>query len=319
MVHGLNSLDPSTPARRTRSGRWFRRGIAGLMASLLVPLALSVGAEPGSKPPPSSAKQKNPDFSVETKREQIRISPTKKLRVINHLGDVRARRGKGSDLNIISIVQRFKKDQTDAKTLINTEADQVEITTSYPSAVPDEGGERQGRIDLSLLVPYGAELTVETLDGLIEIKGVHRPIQARSESGRVRVSTGRRVKAHTDTGKLGITLGSPTQRESAELSTVTGAIQVDFAGYPMPSLRVQTKGQINAKDIPGTVALLEGSQDVSILESGEKPYNLRVQSETGNIFMRALDRPRNRGAQKPAAPKKEAAPEAPEPKPPAPS
>lgn len=298
------------------STRTFRAGITArvwrtgsLLALLMFPLALSVSADNGTTGAQSSSQAENPDFSIETRREQIRLSPTKKLRVVNHLGDVRARRAKGSELNIISIVQRFKKDQTDAKTLIHTEDDQVEITTSYPSAIQAEGQERQGRIDLSLLVPHGADFTVETKDGLIEIKGVHRRIEAQSESGRVRVSTGRRLKAHSDSGRLGITLGSPTPSESADLSTLTGVIQVDFADYPMPSIRVQTKGQINAKDIPGTVTVMEGSNDVYVLESGKKPYNLRVQSEEGSIFMRALDRPGKRQAPKAVQPQKKAEPE----------
>jgi hypothetical protein len=303
MAQRISKLDlsPAAPGAVARSRTL---GIRGLCALVLLPLALVAQAQepgPGQEASAVSNKKKDPEFSIQTRRQQVSLPSTKSLRIINHLGDVRARRAKASDLNVISIVQRFKKDQTDGKTLVNTDGDEVVITTSYPSATQaGSGSKRQGRIDLSLLIPHGADLIVETKDGMIEIKGVHRRIEAKSETGRIRVSTGRRLKAHTDYGTMGITLGSPTQRESAEVSTLTGAIKVDFAGEPMPNLRAQTGGKIVAMYIDSEPTLMEGSQDISVLESGEKPYNLRIESQKGNIFMRALERPRKRGQEKPA-------------------
>ena len=301
MAHPISDLDPSSAARRAGT-RSRAPGIRGLCAILLLPLALAAQAEePSSQGPAASKNKKDPEFTIQTQRQQVRLPSTKTLRVINHLGDVRARRAKASDLNVISIVQRFKKDQTDAKTLVNTEGDEVVITTSYPSATQSgNGAKRQGRIDLSLLIPHGTNLIVETKDGMIEIKGVHRRIEAKSGTGRIRVSTGRRLKAHTDYGTLGITLGSPTPRESAQVSTLTGAIKVDFAGDPMPSLRAQTRGKIVGTYIDSEPALMEGSTDTYVLESGKAPYNLKIESQKGNIFMRALERPRKRGQEKPA-------------------
>lgn len=301
MAQRISTLEPS-PAARGVGARSRTLGMRGLCALVLLPLALVVQAqEPDQEASAGSNKKKDPEFTIQTRRQQVSLPPTKSLRVINHLGDVRARRAKASDLNVISIVQRFKKDQTDAKTLVSTEGDEVVITTSYPSATQaGNGSKRQGRIDLSLLIPHGADLIVETKDGMIEIKGVHRRIEAKSETGRIRVSTGRRLKAHTDYGTMGITLGSPTQRESAEVSTRNGAIKVDFAGDPMPNLRAQTGGKIVGMYIDAEPTLMEGSTDISVLESGDKPYNLRIESEKGNIFMRALERPRKRGQEKPA-------------------
>ena len=301
MTQRISDLDPS-PATRRAGHRSRTLGMRVLCALVLMPFALAVQAgETDPETPAVANKKKDPEFTIQTQRQNVRLPATKSLRVINHLGDVRARRAKASDLNVISIVQRFKKDQTDGKTLINTEGDEVVITTSYPSATQaGNGPKRQGRIDLSLLIPHGTNLIVETQDGMIELKGVHRQIEAKSETGRIRVSTGRRLKAHTDYGTMGITLGSPTPRESAEISTLTGAIKVDFAGDPMPSLRAQTGGKIVGLHIDSEPALLAGSTDISVLENGEKPYNLRIESQKGNIFMRALERPRKRGQKKPA-------------------
>ena len=317
MAHRISDRDPSPSAHHARILS-HRSGIRVLLGGLLLlSLAVTAHAAETNADAPGATTKKDPEFTIHTQRQNVRLPPNKTLRIINHLGDVRARRAKASDLNIISIVQRFKKDQTDAKTQVDTEGKEVVITTSYPSATQaGNGSKRQGRIDLSLLIPHGSNLIVETLDGMIEIKGVHRRIEAKSETGRIRVSTGRRLKAHTDHGTQGITLGSPTSRESAEISTLTGAIQVDFAGDPMPSLRAQTRGQIVGKYIDSEPALMEGSTDTYVLEAGKKPFNLRIESQDGNILMRALERPRKRGETKPVkSGEKPAGKEAPTPTP----
>lgn len=281
--------------RTARAQKATRRKAAALFTVLIAALILNLGADDPSKDaqPPGEAKAANEakeeNFSIETRRQNIPLPRTKSLRIINHLGDVRARNAKGSELNVISIIQRFKKSQNDAKTLINAKGKEVEITTAYPSAVKGATEEGlQGRIDLSLLIPYGTNLTIETKDGVIEVKSVQRRIDARSESGRIRISTGRRLSAHSDSGKLGITLGSPTKVENARVSSVTGDIHVDFSNSPMPSLLAQTKGGITEKGIDKEPALKEGSSEIHVLQKGTQPANLQVKSQEGNIFLRAL-------------------------------
>jgi hypothetical protein len=263
-----------------------------LLTAFIVALALSLGADGTTKqaqPQSEKAEKEAGDFAIETKRQQIPLANRKSIRIINHLGDVRARNAKGSELNVISVIQRFKKSQTDAKTLIKTEGKEIEITTAYPSAVKGATEEGlQGRIDLSLLVPYGADLTIETKDGFIEVKKVQRRIDARSESGRIRISTGRRLSAHSDSGKLGITLGSPTKTENARVSSVTGDIHVDFSNSPMPSITAQTKGKITEKGIGEEPSQKEENPEIYALKKGTQPGNLQVESQEGNIFLRAL-------------------------------
>ena len=286
MLRGQNKSDTS------RGAKTARRRTRVLLTAFIVALTLSLGADDTTQeaqPAGEKTEKEAADFSIETQRQQIPLPRTKSLRIINHLGDVRARNAKGSELNVISIVQRFKKSQTDAKTLINTEGKEVVITTAYPSAVKGATEEGlQGRIDLSLLVPYGADLIIETKDGVIEVKKVQRRIEARSESGRIRISTGRRLSAHSDSGKVGITLGSPTKVENAKVSSVTGDIQVDFSNSPMPSLMAQTKGKITEKGINKELALKEGNPEIHVLQKGTQPGNLQVESQEGNILLRAL-------------------------------
>jgi len=272
---------------RAKQAAW-RKAVA-LFTVLMAALILNLGADDATKEAKAANEAKKEEFSIETQRQNIPLTRTKSLRIINHLGDVRARHAKGSDLNVISVIQLFRKDQNDAKTLIKTEGKEIEITTAYPSAVKGATEEGlQGRIDLSLLVPYGADLIVETKDGVIEVKNVQRRIDARSESGRIRISTGRRLNAHSDSGKLGITLGSPTKVENARVSSVTGDIHVDFSNSPMPSITAETRGQITEKGIGEEPSPKEKNPEIHVLKKGAQPGNLQVESQEGKIFLRAL-------------------------------
>ena len=101
---------------RAKQAAW-RKAVA-LFTVLMAALILNLGADDATKEAKAANEAKKEEFSIETQRQNIPLTRTKSLRIINHLGDVRARHAKGSDLNVISVIQLFRKDQNDAKTLI---------------------------------------------------------------------------------------------------------------------------------------------------------------------------------------------------------
>ena len=254
--------------------------IKGLLLCLV---ALTLGA--GSSPPIPTPES---DFLIQTERQEIILPEPTTLNISNPLGDIRARRAKDNQLIVISIIQRFQKHQDDAKTTIQIEKNRGEIKTSYPSALAGSTKSGiKGRIDLTLLVPDGTDLNLQTQSGLIEIKGVKGKLKAESKSGRVRISTAHAVEAHSGSGMVGVTLKAPSQEEPALMSTKTGNIRADFPEKPLPSLLAMTSGTIDSKGLNhGTTAPKEDAE-VHRIQVGTKPFIVQTRSEEGDIVLRA--------------------------------
>ncbi|MFP6641548.1 MAG: hypothetical protein VCC04_14985 [Myxococcota bacterium] len=278
-----------TPSRRHGAvgARLRGRRLELVAAALLVPL-LGLG-ELANASEKKEVLTGDDEVFVETERREIALAPAGTLRVVNHLGDVRARRAATDQLSVISIVQRFRPDQDDARVPITEENGSVEVTALFPSAISEANDQGlAGRIDLTLLVPSGAEMTVETKQGLIEIKGVRRKLEARSTSGPIRVSTSQSVRAHSESGMVGVTLRSPGAEEPARLSTRSGRIRVDFPEDPLPALLARTGGEILVHSLPQNPKPAEDDPTISVLQIGKKPSVIHVESQTGSIKLHAM-------------------------------
>lgn len=256
------------------------------VACLLLPLAgMDLAADAGEKknsPPPE------PEVFIESERREISLPQEATLRVVNLLGDVRARGTEADQLSVISVIQRFRPDQDDARVAIEEKEGRVEVTTHFPSAIA-EATDRglAGRIDVTILVPSGARMEVETKAGLIEVKGVGRDLQARSRSGRIRVSTSQGVSAHSESGLVGVTLRDPGAERPARLTTRSGDIRADFPEDPLPALFARTGGAIEVHSLPKNPTRDEDNPTISVLKIGKTPAVVHVESQTGSIALHA--------------------------------
>ncbi len=252
-------------------------GVASLMALFWAGGTLS--GEPPTEP----------QVWVDTSRWQVELPADSALRVSNRLGDIRARSSGDGKLLVVAIIQRFAPEQTDADVSISTKEGEVVVETHYPSAeIRNEDGRLNGRIDLSLLVPAGLEMQVETDHGLIEVKGVKRDLTARTSSGRLRVTTGRRVSAQTGSGELRVVLKNPSVARPARLETKDGPLRVDLLDRPDLSLRARTAGEILLW--PGRMGekLVSRENGLSELRLGNEPFALEALSATASIEIRAV-------------------------------
>ena len=230
-----------------------------------------------------------PEVWVDTVRWKVELPSDSTLRIANRLGDIRARSSGDGKLLVVAIIQRFAPEQKDADVSISTYEGEVVVETRYPSAEAlNEDGRLNGRIDLSLLVPAGLQMEVETVHGLIEIKGVKRDLTARTASGRLRVTTDREISAQTESGELRIVLKNPGMARPAHLETADGSLRVDLLDRPGLSLRARTAGEVVSW--LGSLGERPASREngISELRFGDSPFALDALSATGRIEVRAL-------------------------------
>ena len=252
-------------------------GVASLMALFWA------GGNQSAEPPTG------PQVWVDTARWQVELPADSALRVSNRLGDIRARSSGDGKLLVVAIIQRFSPEQKDADVSISRKEGQVVVETRYPSAeIRNQDGRLNGRIDLSLLVPAGLEMQVETDHGLIEIKGVKRDLTARTSSGRLRVTTGRRVSAQTGSGELRAVLKNPSVSRPARLETRDGPLRVDLLDQPDLSLRARTAGEIIPWLGSAGEKLVSRENGLSELRVGDAPFSVDALSAVASIEVRAV-------------------------------
>lgn len=271
--------------RHNQPSRFRNRPCGWLLPGLVV--ALLTAPATGEENTPSASAE--PFVQIDTVRREFQLPESSTLRVVNHLGDVRVRSAEHDQLSVISLIQRFRPDQSDGRVLVEERDGHIDITSRYPSAIT--GADAQGlagRVDITLLVPAGALLEIETAAGLIEVRGVARNLKALTKFGRIRVSTRYGVEADSETGALGITLRSASAERPIRLKTRSGEIRVDFPKQPLPGLFAGTRGEIETDGFSQQPKSSPNDEELSILQVGPSPEVIRAESETGRIRLRGL-------------------------------
>lgn len=231
----------------------------------------------------------DPEVWVDSPRWQVELAPDVELRISNPYGDVRGRGSADGKLLVVGIIQRFDPEQRDAEVLIEEAEDHVVVRTRYPSADRRlANGSLNGRIDLSVLVPAGHKMRIETGAGLIEVKGVDRELVAHTTSGRIRLTTARAVRAETTSGGLTAVLKGPTALQPARLTTETGLLRVDLLDAPSLSLLARTPGQILPRFGQLDERVATRSSGITELKVGKEPWSLEAVSTKGSIEIHAL-------------------------------
>ncbi|MCH2170174.1 DUF4097 domain-containing protein [Myxococcota bacterium] len=258
--------------------------IAPRTALLSLIACVLLGDVASGQPPPD-------EFRVDDFQWTGDLSPSQVLRVHNPFGDIRARSSGDDRLSVAAMIQRFSRDQTDARIEIHQDRTPVEIEIHYPSATrPGPDGRKRGRIDLALLVPPGVRLEISTDHGNIEAKGVDRPLLTHSQSGDLRVSTSRPVDARTGSGRINATLRSPDPGEPDRFATQTGDIRVDFPKSGDVGVEARTRGSIVPHGLDESRFRLSHDGESSVLQLGSGSPAIRVESNQGTIDLHAMNK-----------------------------
>jgi hypothetical protein len=224
--------------------------------------------------------------------------------VVNPFGNVYARfGGYENQVEILATTQRLETELPELK----VGAEQVEggldivVGPARPTvggaagaapAADSEGFETRDRVDLVVFVPQGATLDVRTEDDLIEVKGLKGDVIASSVKGDVRIrSIEGRVRAKTARGQISAMLESDATKQSQELTTETGDIEVHIWEDANFHVRIATSGEIST-DFSLTVEHRRFEEPGKIAEAivGLSGPDLRLSSKRGRVRLLRLQR-----------------------------
>ena len=242
--------------------------------ALLVAALPAPATEPGLEEP----------FWLTTTRREVELPPTTALQVSNRYGDVRARGVHTGPLQVIAVVQRFEEDQEEARIQILEESGTLRVEIHYPSADPPQAGDPlQGRVDVTVMVPRGGALRLESDAGLIEAKGVDRNLFAQSNSGRLEVITSRPLETSNREGDTQLLLKVSDPEHPHRIRSASGDIELNVPASEPLSLRARTGGKITPRLSTDLEPLLEDMGEERELRVGTAPFTIQLESASGDI------------------------------------
>jgi len=256
-----------------------------------VSLALAVGfcvAEPGADALPTEPKETLQWF------EPVPAGGT--VRAVNPMGNVYARFGGYEDkVEILATVQKLDAGLPPLEVArIGGDAG-LEIVVGHRTGEgrPERARETaRDRVDLVLFVPLGATLDAETLDGLIEVKGLKSDLIASTLTGDVRVLGVRgRVRVKSARGAISATLETGVTAERQEFTTETGDIEIHVWEDAQLEARIATSGEITSDfSVEIEHRRFEEPGKLALAVLGEGGPSLQLQSKRGRIKLLRLPR-----------------------------
>jgi hypothetical protein len=219
-----------------RPGRRLRRQFVCCCLPLLLLAVLPAAAAAGP------LKQ---DWRIEPFEWHGSLAAGRVLAVRNPYGDVRARRADGGTTAVYAAMQRHRDDPREWTIAIAESADglAVEVVLAGDAVPAGAADWAPRRVDMTVYVPAGAKLRVETVDGLIEAKRLRGDVEARSVGGEIVVTTTGSVEARSEAGRIRYSFLDPKWVGSARLVTRSGDIALTLPKGANVDLAVQTGGE----------------------------------------------------------------------------
>ena len=227
-------------------------------------------------------------WKIERSEQTVSTKGIKTIEIINLFGNARTRSSTNSELTVLSVFQRHKKDNQKPLIKVNRIGKTLRIEVSYRENkqlknIPDA---EKRRIDMSFLVPKKTRLSIKTDKGFAEVKGHTAFTSIKTKSGGVYVKTKNQVEVQTDSGKIYATFKQKTWKNTSKLKSYTGDIEVAMLGDPNVSINVETAGQIttdysiNIDPAPGSKIKYAVAQ---IGHGSNDEKGILVKSKLGNI------------------------------------
>jgi hypothetical protein len=257
-----------------------------------VPTALAPLAQPA--PPAPSANLDAPRFPEEPTRSRMidQLQPGKALRIINEFGEVRVRFGGFEHALEATAVAQAPIGA--AIPVMRYDAALGEIKTALPNSDAQIAGQR---IDVTVFVPEQHALSVQSLQGLIEVRGLRADLQARSESGAIFVrGVSGAIDLQTGSGVIEAAIFETPVNRPQRLETRTGSISVSFAPDYSALVTLASSGlfateySLSVEPLPGQEPNKAATALIGAAAAGPMhPNPITISSKRGDIrlFRRA--------------------------------
>jgi hypothetical protein len=226
------------------------------------------------------------DFTVKSVNWKAPIGPEDTVTITNLLGDVRLRTSPFEQIELTATIQSLLPEQPDIQLRSVQRPDGFLIAVDHPGSQ-----NFAGRVDLGVVVPSGVMTRIETLDGLIEARGLNGRVVAYSKNGDVFLETSGTLEAVTDTGTIFARSKLSPKSAPSKLKTQTGDITLRFSLPADVRIEAMTGGSISlgsAMSIdPSSTPQSSGSRTMNL---GDASSLLRAESMTGNLRV-VIDEP----------------------------
>ena len=225
---------------------FFNAGIAGAssfcaIAFSLVILVILLPAAQGAADDAGEWVQERLEF-------EDPLPPGTPVTVVNRYGDVRVKGIKDDHLPIFAVVQKRTDSSFEPRIEIkHGSTSTVTVLAEDPQKKTKvaEGIESPGfRVDLAVFVPVGSDVSVETGNGLIKVKGPKKRIEAKSVMGNIELYPYDQVEATTREGAIRTMYRGGDWSGNSSFKTLAGDIWVRLPRPVDAKANVRTSGEI---------------------------------------------------------------------------
>ena len=238
--------------------------------------------------------------------QETRFSPTLRagqlLSVSTIDGDVTVTRGEGRTAEVVATKRVLKGDGSRVKAVMEETSEGVRICTIYLHRGEDDrdtcNSPNRGRrnnwndndnndveINYTVRLPAGVELNVNTIDGLVDVRGVDTPARINTVDGDIIYEGVAPSRLNTVDGDIRASITGAWSVD-ASMNTVDGSIEVTLPADAALEVRGSTVDGSFRTDFPMTVRDKWGPRSIQGTIGTGGTRSLRLGSVDGDITLR---------------------------------
>lgn len=252
-------------------------------------LALFLAAALSPETAPEASDPDPEEWLVERTETRRAVAAEGPVSVVNPYGNVILRAGNEGEVMALGLAQRHRDDPRRAEVSLVEDGGGVAVRVAYPAlAMPEpvEGWERR-RVDLTVMVPPEAPVSVETDGGDVEARGLRAPLRIETGRGHVRARVGGEVVAVSEHGELLVQFLSTRWAGPSRLTTKTGPITAELPAGGNAHVRFATAGPLTTDySVQIERDAASGRKNGSATVGDGGPL-LEIESDRGAITLRA--------------------------------
>jgi hypothetical protein len=197
------------------------------------------------------AAQPSPDlenWKIEKIDETRALDGRTVVEISNPSGDVRCRAIEGDQVEVAAVVQHHSEDLVSARVTVESADDRLRIGVEFDrpaEPVRETEAMKRRRVDLTIFIPQGVEVSIETDRGLIEARGLSSGLEARSQTGDIKFRTNGSVQAETRSGNIEVNFSQVSWETPSKLETTTGNLTLWIPRSSDLTIAAETRGEIS--------------------------------------------------------------------------
>lgn len=237
----------------------------------------------------SGSQSEETPFSLERISKQFPLTKEQKVRIENPWGDIRLSQNGTNELVFHAVVQKIGESPKMPR-LVSAWTDESEqelvLQVEYP-ADQTPASVQEGRVDISVLVPYGAAIEVHAERGRVLTKTMESPLTIRAKDQKVSVKSRSSLDISSEGGDINLIFLAGPSTDRGRIQSYSGDIELRY--YRDQALAVEMRS--GASKTTNDLTLLQ-SQKLSghraSMHKGENPPKIYLQSDTGRIILNDL-------------------------------